>query len=149
MVEKLPQKFRTDDGKMFETEADAKKHEEFDSAKSDYEQARAIYATLLWESQKTADGHQFNLTAHYDYFTIIKTAYSPPRLRHVNFAFYNCEFNEADEMVILVDEDEQETRHRYRISELYHDAKTAHAALREALLKYIHELQDEADTLAP
>jgi len=136
--------FTADDGKRFDNAEDAKRHEALASAKDEYETSKKAYAKLLWNSQKTADGIQFNLTCSGEYF-FLREGISIPSIHRVSFFGWNCTLNEDDETVIIQEETRHaETRHHtYKISELYKMEKSAQLAKVEALKRYISWAEDD------
>lgn len=128
-IQTVPSRYKTSDGREFGNETDAQRHELLIAAKRKYEDARHEYARALAESQRTADGQPFNLSGMHDYYYITDGYFSMPEIVRVDFWYWNCDINEADETVIVVLDSQKATRREYRISSLYYWKGNARKAL--------------------
>ena len=149
-IKTIVQKYETSDGRKFTDEAEAARHQALITAKDEYESARHKWVRALTATYKTADGQNFSLTKHGDYWRIANYFHDNalPTLERVSFWVWHCDINEADHAVIIERKGEH-TRH-YRISELYaseRNAKIALLAAQEKELQYMTEqvqkLRDE------
>lgn len=144
MVKKLSPKYTSEDGREFNTEADAKKHEELITAKSLYDQARHAYARKLWETQKTADGEPFELGWR-RYWRIVGL-YMWPRLQEVSIYPHSCDLDDQDALTIIEEVDNGKGGRQFashRISDLYCREENAKKALIAAQRERLDDLTRE------
>jgi len=86
--------FKTEDGREFESEKAAKKHEALVVAKRDFEEAKATLGRILAENFATADGYKFEIGLR-DYYWITPGYFTVPRLLKVDFWGTNWNWEEA------------------------------------------------------
>ena len=149
MVKAISVKYKSSDGQEFETEEQAQSHEELIEAKKQYETARSVYGQHLFESQKTADGHPFDLCAYRDYWYVGRFL-SFPLLERVSFHRGNCGLNDRDETVIIQHQDDDRGCRQfteYSIGDLYLYEKNAQVALLAAQKERLEELSKSVEEL--
>lgn len=146
-IEQLPELYQTSDGRKYSSRKQAERHEAKITAKSKYEDARREYARTLSESQKTADGYLFDMSALGGYYYVTPGWFNMPDIRPVSFYYWNCDLNDQDETVIVDRDNGKGTRTEYKISELYWRRKNAEKALIVAWEKKIVELQEQLEEM--
>jgi hypothetical protein len=143
-TETKPQ-WKTDDGKCFATEAEAKKHEELTRLEAEYVNACNAYAVALRATQQTADGHSFDMRCCLYYY--IRQGAGEPYIEEIMFSVWNSILDEDDRLKIIRYPNHEEARAghgitTYRINELYALRKNAEKACIRLLAEYIDNLKD-------
>jgi len=128
-VKKTKPKFETTDGREFEDQRLAKRHEELTQAKYAFESSRKAFGVALARTQLTADGKQFSFGWR-DYFYIADCWSGLPSILAIQVYEYAFDFTDQDdELVLLVTDHRIEKQQRYKIGDLYVDKREAEKAL--------------------
>lgn len=147
-VKKVPQKFVASDGCEFESEKDAEQHEKLIKAKREYDDSFKVFAAMLSETKRTADGVPFRLGYRRYYAIVNRFGGGLPVYRTVEFspAMWQ-EFEIEDEnQVYLVMREHNGSRERYTVSQLYaseYEVKKALLAARDERLKELSEENEQ------
>ena len=145
--------YETSDGREFESELQAAKHEKLILARREYESARREFATHLASSFKTADGHDFEFGLWTNYYHIFKPAKSIPGLVRVEFwgrewDIVDCR-GETDTLVLLSYVDGFGNANRqgveYPINELYRYYENAEKALKKVQMKWLETMRAQIE----
>lgn len=134
-IKAKPEQYETTDGRTFATEQEAQWHEDLWQACREFDRARVALGKLLAQREKTADGHNFDLS-HWEHWHVLEPANALPRL--VRFRVDRWNFRCAEDRGVLTVWAEGENP-RYRISELYRDYPAAAAAELEAQERWLRE----------
>lgn len=137
-VTKAPVKFQTEDGRKFDTEEEAKRHEKLATARDAFWAARKTLGRLLAETQRTADGEAFTFDFHTYYF-VTESWSGMPDVREISFCRYDFDFDDTDVFRVIVCDNDAKHR-EYRITDLYANRSTADRALLVAQQKRLEEL---------
>lgn len=142
--------FRTNDGKTFTDKADAERHEKLVEAEAEYKRAMSTYARRLFETQKTADGHPFELglTRNYYYVAHYYDNLSVPRLVSVSFSHLDARLDEKGRDDVIVITGTNDSKMKYQITSLYRDRVNAEKALAEKQIELIHILAEKVGMVA-
>lgn len=136
--------FKTEDGREFETQKEAERHDRLYNARVKYESARREFSQALFETQKTADGEFFKFCIYDYYFIFPSYGNGWPSIRTVSFIGWNYDIDDNDELVIRTQRDDGQWV-KYEISELYSHKKNAEAALivaqKERLAEFAEQLE--------
>ena len=152
-VKKTKPKFETSDGREYEDQRDAKRHEELSHAKRAFESAQKAFGVALARTQVTADGKKFSFGWR-DYYYVADCWSGMPSILSVQFYEHTFDFTDADdELLLLITDPRTEKQHRYKIGELYVDKCEAEKALAiaedkrmEAYATQIRERREQAKT---
>jgi hypothetical protein len=149
MTAKAKTSWTTDDGREFDSEAEATAHAEFAAAKGAYDKAKHAYGRLLAGRQKTADGKPFELTMR-DYWFVRERHNGLPTLRRVSFYVWNVTVDERDDCVAVIDNAGADGGPRfaeYRIDQLYARESEAKKALLAAQLRFLDQARLDVERL--
>lgn len=145
MPKLTPAKWKATDGREFDSEDAAAKHETFIECQRNYEDARRTFARVVWETQKTADGQPFDVSMR-SYWYVWEPFNAMPELRTVAFYVWHLGFDDDDHGRVLSPREENgrqaEGYVSYRISELYHYETNARKALLEAAKKQLERFAE-------
>lgn len=132
MVKKIKAVYRASDGAKFETEAEAEAHEAVVNALEEYTEAKVRFTRAILKTQKTADGHPFDLSRT-SVFYIIKSWPYFPHIERVSIYPYNVTVDERDVGTVIDGrwEDYKWKTTEYRIADLYQNEQVALRALLE------------------
>lgn len=148
-VKKTKPVYETSDGREFDNESVAKRHDEFIKVKITYEEARKEWTRVLAESQTTADGHPFEFSMSRDYWFVTRWSGRMPSLQKVSFFSWNCDVDDNEEGSLRQLEYNggydggSEKWVSYRISELYLRKANATEALIYAQEEHIADLKSQ------
>lgn len=143
MARKKPELFVAEDGKEFESEEEADRHNLLIAADRAFQSARKQYDRVLAESQMTADGEPFRAVAAADYW-YVKDVFCWPELHCVSFYLSNFALNEHGQIELLEyhgRNHDLSVRH-FRIADLYARDRNAKRALLKARTERLAELQE-------
>lgn len=130
-VNEIPQKYRTSDGREFNTKSEAEQYDAILIARDEYKAAQRKLGLLLVQSQKTADGRPFEFGRWGDYYYINPYFNEWPTIETVSFWGWRFEFAERDGCV-LISHERNGRWESYRIDALYADKDAAERALLDA-----------------
>lgn len=144
--------YTASDGRSFESEAEAERHEKLISVRDDYRSARMIYARRLAETFKTADGYRFDITT-WHYYRVTPWFHRMPGVQEVSIWSPDFDIDEHDpvegEFVCeLHGHDGKKERQRIRISDLYRRRAAADRACLEAQKKRLAEITGDVEAFA-
>lgn len=148
-VTEIPTKYSASDGREFNTQDEAERHEQFIVAQKEYETARNRFGRLLAETQLTADGKPFRFDAFKRYWHVTAGWSGMPALSEVRFDGWNYQFDVSDRFVIRQDEgrDGNQRWVEYRIDVLYANYPKAERALLAAQEKWLAVHAEKVDEL--
>ena len=138
--------FVTEDGREYETEAEAKSHEVLSDAREKFNDARRALGILLAERQRTADKELFTFDA-WEYWHITPGFCGTPDISQVRFLRYEFDFDERDDCFRIVSRDHRGSSYEYRIDSLYKSKRKAEEALVEVIERWIVERTEDARAL--
>lgn len=81
-VRKNPVTFETSDGREFDTEDAAKRHQEVIDKLKAFENAKQLLCFAICKEYKTADGHPFDFLKH-SYYYFVRIVWGTPQLERV------------------------------------------------------------------
>lgn len=145
-VTETPVMYQSSDGQEFDNQAVAEKHEQFLTARKEYERAQAVYGKLIAESQTTMDGEPFKYNMWHDYWRIVRIWGHIPQIEKIDFHMPNYSVDGFDR-VSIHNGYASGGRGPYLVGELYFHKKNAQAALLVAIDEYIADVQAQADKL--
>lgn len=149
MTIKQETKFKTTDGREFDDQKEAQKHDELILARELYEGALRKLNQLTAETTRTADGHLFELGLWANYYYVTPGYFEMPALSEVSYIGWNWDLNERDDSVEIVTREGNDNRQReYKISSLYREKAKALAALVEAQKAWLAERQAQVEETA-
>lgn len=141
--------FTSTDGKEFETEEAALRHDKLITAKNAYEQAQIEFGLALAESCRTADGALFKMNIYRHYWSIWAPIYQPPRLHEIPYVGHGWRWKEYGETIAIAFDyrdpfrtSEPSREITFNISEIYQDKRNAEIALVAALKKYREDVDE-------
>lgn len=141
-IKQVPTRYETSDGREYDTQQEAERHEALITAKREYEHAQKVFGQRLAETQKTADGYPFEFTLLRDYYYITPGFHEMPALVRVGFSRWKpVQLNEADELVLT------SGRLHCRIGDLYRSPRAAEEALLTAQEAWLKERTEEVEAL--
>jgi hypothetical protein len=149
MTVKQETKFKSSDGREFDNETEALRHDELAVAREEYEHALAKMNGLIVKTTRTADGYLCELGIWIDYWYISPGWHGLPNIHKVPYLGWNWDLSRHhDEVVIVHRETGRERTDEYAISSLYRNKKNALVALVEAQKEWLQERQDEIANIA-
>lgn len=149
MAVKQEVKFKSSDGREFDDEKEAQRHDELIVAREAYEHALSKMNGLIVKTTRTADGHLCELGIFIDYWYVSPGWHGVPDLRKVPYLGWNWHLNyHNDEIVIVHRESGRERTDEYAIKDLYRSKKRALAALAEAQQAWLKEREAEIEETA-
>lgn len=149
MAVKQETKFKSSDGREFESEVEAQRHDELIIAREEYNRALARMNQLIVKTTHTADGYLCELGIFRDYWYVTPGWHGVPDIRKVPYLGWNWHLNyHNDEVVIVHRESGRDRTDEYAINTLYREKKNALAALVEAQKAWLQERQQEIEETA-
>lgn len=142
----LPQMYEATDGRQFDDEQEAARHQIMIDARSAYERARLDYAKALAETCRTADGHPFELNSSRSYYHVRRGPGGIPETAAVSFWYWDIDLSEGGNMFITVDEGSGRGRVTYNINSLFVSRDKAREAWRATMAKFIKDLTHTLET---
>jgi hypothetical protein len=137
---KVRKTFEARDGRSFDTEAAAERHEALVAARRAYEEARRAYMEEIAAGLTTKDGHPFEFSCMRLYYFLVEGFAVKPHLKELQFYLWHCDVDDHDETVIRLQ------GVQYKISDLYryrdNACKALVAAQREWLQRQTEELAE-------
>ena len=130
--------FTASDGLTFDDRDRAESHERLIEAKDVFEKAKKRYATVLWETQATADGERFDFD-RWQYYAVREFC-GVPHIVDVSVYRHSCELDDLDRgrLTQLAQESDGTVRRQtWRIDELFTTRRAAEHGLRLALLEHL------------
>lgn len=143
-IKPVPAKFKTSDGREFEDEVEAQRHDALINARAEYRTALHKLNRCIAETTRTADGYLFEFGLWTTYHYVTPGYNSMPQLNEVPYLGWNWELNERDDTVEIVTERDTDNRRvTYQVNDLYRDKKKALAAMIEAQKTWLQEREAE------
>lgn len=144
--------FRTSDGRSFESEAVADRHENLIAIRDDYQRARKIYARTLAETFRTADGYRFNFQI-WHYYRVTPWFHRIPGVQEISIWAPDFDIDEHDPaegdfVFELQGSDGKKERRRIKISDLYCSRAAADRACVEAQRERLAEMTADFEAFA-
>lgn len=137
-------KFTSSDGREFDNEVEAQRHDELIVAREEYNNALAKMNSLIVKTTRTADGYLCELGIFKDYWYISPGWHGLPDIRKVPYLGWNWHLSHHNDQVVIVHRESGRDRtDEYAIADLYADKKNALAALVEAQKQWLTERQEE------
>lgn len=137
-------KFKASDGREFDNEVEAQRHDDLIVARREYEEALSKMNGLIVKTTRTADGYLCELGIFIDYWYVSHGWHGLPDLRKVPYLGWNWHLSyHNDEIVIVHRESGRERTDEYTIKDLYRNKKNALAALVEAQSRWLKERGEE------
>lgn len=137
-------KFKSSDGREFDNETEAQRHDELIVAREQYEHALAKMNGLIVKTTRTADGYLCELGIFVDYWYVSPGWHGLPDLRKVPYLGWNWHLNyHNDQIVIVHRESGRERNDEYEIGSLYRNKKNALVALAESQKAWLEERRQE------
>lgn len=144
MAIKEQRKFKTTDGREFDDEGEAQKHDALIVAREAYRVALHKMNQLIAETTRTADGELFEFGIWQTYYYVTEGFNSMPQLMEVPYLGWNWELSEYDDAVeIITERDTDNRRMTYKVNHLYRDKKKALDAMIVAQRAWLQERTDE------
>ena len=133
-------KFKSSDGKQFDNEAEATKHDALILAREEYKTALRKLNSLIAETTRTADGRLFEFGIWGTYYYVTPGFFSMPALAEVPYLGWNWDLNEYNDSVEIVLREGNDNRlNHFKINDLYRDKRKALAALVDAQREWLRE----------
>lgn len=149
MTIKKQTKFKTTDGREFDDEKEAQKHDELILAREQYDASLRRLNRLIAETTRTADGYLFEFGLWTSYHYVTPGYFQMPVLGEVHYIGWNWDLNEHDDSVEIVTRGGNDNRRsEYKISNLYREKSKALAALVKAQQEWLAERQSEVEETA-
>lgn len=133
-------KFKSSDGKAFDNEAEASKHDALILARDEYKTALHKLNNIVAETTRTADGQLFEFGLWETYYYVTPGFFSMPALAEVPYLGWNWDLNEYDDAVeIVVRQGNDNKQREFKINDLYRDKRKALRALVDAQMEWLRE----------
>lgn len=140
MAVKQEVKFKSSDGRAFNNEAEAKKHDALILARQEYKAALRKLNQCVAETTRTADGHLFEFGLWKTYYYVTPGFFSMPALAEVPYLGWNWELNEYNDSVEIILREGNDNRVReFKINDLYLEKRKALTALVDAQKAWLKE----------
>lgn len=149
-IEQTQPKFKTSDGREFDTKKAAERHAALLSAQNAYRDAKQAFVRLVAESQLTADGCEFHFGGFATYYWIRPGLSGLPSLQTVYVSPWDCTIDERDNACLIERRDEKGglfREHRWDVKELYRHQRNAERALLLAQEEWLAERAEEVAAL--
>lgn len=149
MAIKEQRKFKTSDGREFDDEKEAERHDELILIREEYKSVLRRMNTLIAETTRTADGKLFEFGLWKTYYYVTEGFFQMPQLTEVPYLGWNWHLNERDDAVeiILYEGNDKRTR-EFKINNLYAGKHNALIALVAAQRAWLREREEQIAEVA-
>lgn len=144
--------FKSKDGKRFDTEKEATRHDEIREVEEEFRSAKSRWTSVIIGLQETADGQRVSARHHFYYR--IRHGMGLPYIEDVSLWPHQCEVDEDDRGIVrwsTYDQHRGHVQHEVRLSELFYSKKAArieaHRLGMEVVASFQETLDEEAERL--
>lgn len=147
MTIKQETKFKTTDGREFDDETEAQRHDALIIVRQEYEHALFKMNKLTAETTRTADGYLFEFGIFKDYWFVTPGYVGMPTITKTPYFGWNWNLStHTDQVIIITSAEIDGSRYReFAINNLYREKKNAIAAMIEAQKTWLSEQQKEVE----
>ena len=142
-IEKIPEKYQTSDGQVFEDQAKASRHQELIDLKNELEIVQERLKLVLGKNFQTADGYPFELHAFGEYYVVHNSYYGMSSISRVDFWVRDIEIDDDGTIYVFESRGDHSVMVRYRMSQIYKREKYAQLALLDAMERSLARFDEE------